>query len=346
MTPTQVDALVGPIVNAYGEAERRIWADIARRMAQGLEIPGWQQAKLAELGALLRVADASLRISPGLLQAAITNAYVAGAQDAFASLAGEELATRMANTTARAVPLVRELSSTLASSRHTILRSTEDIYRRTIARAAVSTLLGAEGRREAAGVALQEFSRQGITAFTDSRGGQWGLRPYIEMATRTAVHRSDQQGHADQLEAQGQELVIISKHAQECPLCRPWEGKVLSINASEDYPSLDSAKAAGLFHPNCRHRMKVYLPGITRDPPKEQYEGGQTYEHRQRERAIQSHVREWQRRGAAALTPDEKNKAKAKAKYWREQLAAHRANQTPPKPAPAARATPRQARAR
>jgi hypothetical protein len=68
------------------------------------------------------------------------------------------------------------------------------------------------------------------------------------------------QGTANRLVEQGHDLVKISTHIGACPLCEPWQGKVLSITGkTKGYPTLEEAKAAGLFHPNCRHAYGLYI---------------------------------------------------------------------------------------
>jgi len=147
------------------------------------------------------------------------------------------------------------------------------------------------------------------------------------------------------LESAGVDLVIVSKAPRECPLCRRWEGKVLTIggpsgartveveHATEDdrmvsvdvAGSLDEARAAGLQHPNCRHSVSAYTPGITKvphgDPDPEGYAAGQ------RQREIERTIRKYKAREAAAVTPEAQRAARAKQRQWqaamRDHLAAH-----------------------
>ena len=69
-----------------------------------------------------------------------------------------------------------------------------------------------------------------------------------------------------------------------------------------DYPTLEEACAAGLFHCNCRHSISLYQEGVTR--PMEHTEDPRGYELSQKLRYYrQAKVRE-QRRRAAAFTPE------------------------------------------
>jgi len=77
---------------------------------------------------------------------------------------------------------------------------------------------------------------------------------------RTTTMEAHLQGTANRLVEQGHDLVKVSTHRGACELCQPWQGKILSITGkTEGYPTLEEAKAAGLFHPNCRHAYGLYI---------------------------------------------------------------------------------------
>jgi hypothetical protein len=80
------------------------------------------------------------------------------------------------------------------------------------------------------------------------------------MVARTTTAEAHLQGTANRLVEQGHDLIKVSTHRGACPLCEPWQGKILSITGkTEGYPTLEEAKAAGLFHPNCRHAYGLYI---------------------------------------------------------------------------------------
>ncbi|MFB7899974.1 phage minor capsid protein [Streptomyces xiamenensis] len=90
--------------------------------------------------------------------------------------------------------------------------------------------------------------------------------------------------------------------------------------------SLDEARRAGLQHPNCRHSLSAYLPGVTTAPTSASRDPD-GYEATQRQREIERQIRKWKRREAAALDDDQARAARAKVRAWqraqREHLAAH-----------------------
>jgi len=72
------------------------------------------------------------------------------------------------------------------------------------------------------------------------------------MVARTTTMEAHLQGTANRLAEQGHDLIKVSTHRGACPLCEPWQGKILSITGkTKGYPTLEEAKADGLFHPNC-----------------------------------------------------------------------------------------------
>jgi len=68
------------------------------------------------------------------------------------------------------------------------------------------------------------------------------------------------QGTANRLMEQDHDLVKVSSHLGACEKCQPWEGEVLSLTGkTPGYPTLEEARDAGLFHPNCRHAYGLYI---------------------------------------------------------------------------------------
>lgn len=129
----------------------------------------------------------------------------------------------------------------------------------------------------------------------------------------------------------GEYLVIVSDHADECPLCAQWERKVLAIAPEgllhpDCQGTLDQARAAGLFHPNCLHSVTVYVPGLTDRTGSKERAGisaeadAAGYNKRQTQRYMERTVRKWKRRQAAAITPEDERMARAYVVKWQGKL--------------------------
>lgn len=194
-------------------------------------------------------------------------------------------------------------------------------------------------RLQASQRALDDLLARGITGFRDAAGRSWTLTSYAEMAVRTATGQAAVQGHVDTMQAAGRDLVVVSDAPRECPLCRPFEGKVLSISGRTPTSSaarslttgrevrvrvaasLAEARSRGFQHPNCRHSLSAYLPGATVLQPARS-EPAQ-YEQVQRQRAIERQIRSWKLREAVAVEPAAQRAARAKVAGWQAAQRAH-----------------------
>lgn len=219
------------------------------------------------------------------------------------------------------------LAGRLTAAHRSVVRTVPDIFQRVIAQAAPNLIPDHNARLVVAQRVLNKLTAAGV-GFTDVSGRVWGLESYVEMATRTAMMRASRDTHLDQLAGNGLNLVVVSDHGGACPLCAPWEGAVLTIDGSSGDTegvdvagSVDTAEAAGLGHPNCRHVYGAFIPDV---PPRvvPPYDP-QHYEDRQALRGLERHVREWKQREAVALTPTAEAKAAAKVRDWQGAIRSH-----------------------
>lgn len=206
-----------------------------------------------------------------------------------------------------------------------ILRATEDAYRQLVFGEAAQVVVGTQTRRDASARLVAKMAEQGLR-FTDARGRQWEAGAYAEMAMRTAAGQALVQGHLDRLQEAGHDLVVVSDAPEECSLCRPWEGRILSIsgrsvgtvgaqNPLTGVPvtisvrgSVAEARAAGLWHPNCRHSISLYIPGVTKRPLVQRTADPEGDELRREQRRLERAVRT-RRRQLAALAEARKAEA-------------------------------------
>jgi hypothetical protein len=158
-----------------------------------------------------------------------------------------------------------------------------------------------------------------------------------------AVIPAGRKGQTDRLAAADIYLIMVSDSVQECALCRHFEGRVLALSGPTgdisvphqltDEPitvhvtaTLAEAQLQGLFHPNCRHSVSAYLPGVSRLPeqPTEDPDGDEA---RKQQRAIERKIRHHKVSEAGALDEQARKAAGAKLRAaqaeLREHLAAH-----------------------
>ncbi|MGW3511186.1 phage minor capsid protein [Streptomyces sp. NPDC000994] len=350
--PGMVEPLAERTRDLYADAEERLFGIIARQLADGHDAPAWAEAKLA---AIQQVRRASQAVVDELGKAvsldvhdAVAEAYNRGHRAAVAELGAlPDSAIRHVDDVlpqAQAVDrLAAETVDRLTATHRSILRAVDDQYRAVISEVSATPLLGAGSRRQATQDAMRRFADHGITGFRDRAGRRWQLTSYAEMAVRTSVGRAATEAHMQTLTAHGMDLVMVSVAPRVCPLCRPWEGKVLSIgrtgagtvqaqHATDDARTvavqvagtLDEARGAGLQHPNCRHSVSAYLPGITAPAHGDSdAANAKGYAAGQRQREIERTIRKWKRQEAAATTPEAKRAARAKVRQWQGSMRDH-----------------------
>lgn len=215
----------------------------------------------------------------------------------------------------RAVQAIRDdLQSTLQDVRARITRLPDDVYKVISPAAAAGQAFGhGYTPAQAQAYAWREYVRQGITGFTDRSGRNWSLSAYVEMSVRSETMRAFNASHRQVMEAAGIHLFTVSDDGHPCPLCQPWQNRVISSLPDGVHPTIADATAAGLWHPNCMHVLNAYQPGFTKLPDWKPWtdEDQRLYDLTQKQRRLELEIR----------------KAKRTLEYSSNPLAASRARQ-------------------
>jgi Phage minor capsid protein 2 len=349
---TLAEGLAIDVVRLYEDLQTRMAADIARRLAQGARLPGWAQRKYAGVAQLRRAGEMMLAALDanldGTVEQAIAQAYARGGRAAVDELVKlGRLSEQDARILREGVPqlsaiqrMIWVLVSTLRGTHLQVLRWQLDVYRQVIAETLLTgTFVGHETRLRSAQRAWERFLGRGITGFVDRAGRRWELASYVEMATRTGTAQATVEGHLTQLADQRIDLVMVSNAPQECQLCRSWEGKILSRDtagqrlvqaehATQDRAisvqvagSVSEAVTAGLLHPNCRHSLSAYLPGVTTVPTRTADAEGD--EARQRLRELERRLRRAKLKASAVIDPAAKKRLNARVRAIQAQIRGH-----------------------
>jgi len=314
-------AIAQEVYKIYVEAEAKMLQKVNRRLERNIKTEGWNERKLQDVSDLRADLERTLsglgKKAADDMDLAITNAYKLGNIQAGYDFEDARILFKDIDIPLSVQRIVTEAKIALTQSNVKILRTTMDAYRDIIAESTTGILVGTDTRRQAAQKALNKFANQGITGFTDRAGRNWDMSSYVEMATRSASGRAAIQGHIDRQVQEGRDLVVISDHPSECPLCRPYEGEILSISGNNpEYGALDTAVSNGLFHVNCRHSLTGYIPGLTKVEKGRPDPTG--YDKTQQQRYNERQIRKWKRRESVAVTPADKAKSKAKIKEWQK----------------------------
>lgn len=368
---TAID-LVTRVRDLYADAERRIAADISRRLKAGQESPQWARDKHEQAAAMRRQTNFVLaqlkKDTSREVTYAVISAHLRGGAEAartlkrlglgFEATPDDKLrklldgpasqVTKGLADLGRAFPGIAKVMRLAANlvlrvngTHLPVLRWADDIYRKVISETALSDVVGGLAtRRRASQKAWEKFLGEGITGFTDKAGKRWNLATYVEMATRAGVVQASVEGHLERLAASGLDLIIVSNAPQECIKCRPWEGKILTVKGSfgprtvkvlsavsDDTVdlriagSVEEAILAGLLHPNCRHSLNAYLPGVTRIPTHTADPEGDAA--RQHLRHLERQVRKEKLHAVSAIDPASAREHERKARAWQAQIREH-----------------------
>lgn len=175
--------------------------------------------------------------------------------------------------------LMNAVEHDMKTAQTAVLRYANDQYRKIIFQSQVAASSGAITYEKAVDMAASDFLKNGINCITYSNGAVHNIVSYADMAVRTASKRAYLMGEGQKRQEWGISTVILNKRFNACPLCMPFEGKVLiddvwSGGTSKDgpYPLMSSAMAAGLYHPNCKDKHSTYFEGISSKPESRYYE--------------------------------------------------------------------------
>lgn len=215
-----------------------------------------------------------------------------------------------------------------------VWRRMDDVYRQTVYKAEMNLAAGAKTLEQAIDMATKEFLQKGIDCIEYKDGKRVNIASYAEMALRTAAHRAKLLGEGKKRDEWGIHTVFVSAHANTCPLCAPWQGKILiddvfshGTKEKDDrlgYPLLSTAIKAGLLHPNCRHNIATYFPGITQLPKvPDTKKAVETYKAEQEQRELERQIKKWKRSAEGFQAPVNAKYAKEKVKKYQNKMREH-----------------------
>lgn len=345
ISPNMGAAYGQELAEIYQAAELRILARIAAALAQGIDADDWEVRALGRLQALrFEILTDLQAVNPEAAQRilrALRAAYGEGIASAFADV-GSLLPHIQPAPAFRGtlVAVAQDIVDGTSDAANAILRTVDDIYRRTVAQAVSSSLTGAQGRREAAQAAIDTLSKRGLNG-VKTRRGSMTLADYVMMAVRTGTTRAALDGHVAANQAMGLDLVTIKPGPRACDICDDWArlilatrgrtgtyylesattGKPVTIQVAD---TLANARSAGFGHPNCRCHLASYIPGVTKPetlqrPPWD----AEAYAAQQRQRTIELNIRRNKERAALALTEERAKESRARVEAWQKEMRDH-----------------------
>lgn len=246
------------LIKFYEQAEREILDQLSRALMRGNKAEYLAQMK-KNIEAILQQLREGNRT---WCSEAIPRVYSQGLYSADAMMKDEaSVKTGFGAIHQQAAQVLAENAfQCLQDVTQVIGRQVEGIYRDLALENVRGTVVGYETWKQSANKYREQLAERGVTGFKDRAGRMWNMRKYTEMVARTTTMEAHLQGTTNRLAEQGHDLVKVSTHRGACPLCQPWQGKILSITGkTPGYSTLEEAKAAGLFHPNCRHAYGLHI---------------------------------------------------------------------------------------
>lgn len=231
--------------------------------------------------------------------------------------------------------LMNAVEHDMKTAQTAVLRYANDKYRQIIFQSQVAASSGALTYEKAVDMATSDFLKKGINCITYSNGAVHNIVSYADMAVRTASKRAYLMGEGQKRQEWGVSTVILNKRFNACPLCMPFEGKVLiddvwSGGSSKDgpYPLMSSAMAAGLYHPNCKDKHSTYFEGISSKPESRYYEEKPVIKERQLIENKLNHAKRqaksYNRLAKNSLDAENQETYRARASEWRGKVKEYR----------------------
>lgn len=219
-----------------------------------------------------------------------------------------------------------------------VLRKMDDIYRQVIFKAEAHMALGSMTLDQAIDKATKDFLSRGIDVFTFGDGRRMTISAYAEMALRTVSQRATFLGEGKKRDEWGVYTVVMSSHDNCSPWCLPFQGTVMiddvytsisreqaeQLSRDTGYLLLSYAMQEGAFHPNCRHTLATFFPGITRLPdPVDSALALKRYKAEQWQRYLERGIRKYKRLEVGSIDVGNQVKYGKKVLEWQEKLKLH-----------------------
>ena len=259
-SPLSDDAQARRLIRLYSEGEAEILREINRLLLKS-DTPkyslAWQRTILASVR---EIQSQLLAGAKTWCEEAPKDAYLKGLEWADKDpLSGNDVIAGFGKIHTEAVQVLAENTYSRLVAVDTIVgRRVDDIFREVSLQNSRGAVLGYETTKKAAKRIKNELIDRGITGFTARDGTEWNISRYSKMLAQETVNQSFRAGTINRLQSRGHDLVRLSSHSGSCPKCTPWQGRTMSLSGTDpDYPSVDEARGAGIFHIGCKHVLSL-----------------------------------------------------------------------------------------
>lgn len=248
------------LLKLYSTAEKDIESILNELIAKGKYTAYYQQLS----GKIKELIDDLNKDAKDWVEKSIKRNYLEGISDAEKGFRKLNLKVEVPDIilyTQAINILAQNTYSRLLDVSQTIGRRTNDIFRTVALEEIRGSVIGYKDWKRTAKDIKNSLIENGVTGFVDKTGKKWNMTSYAEMVSRTTTAEAFNAGTMDRILETGHDLVIIDIIDTICPICLRWQGKILSLTGkTKGYPTMQEAKADGMFHPNCRHSFSIWIP--------------------------------------------------------------------------------------
>ncbi len=226
--------------------------------------------------------------------------------------------------------IINEAVQNIDTKRYAAINRMNSGYTDFLRRADMFAQSGSYTIPQAVDMASKDFLAAGLNCVEYSNGNRVNIASYTEMALRTSSAEVTRQANGDVRDEFGEYLVVSNVIGMTCPYCQKWQGRVMiddvysSGQPDGKHLTVSEAKADHFLHPNCRHQLYMYIPGVTKvaDLPND-VETKEHYKAEQKQRYYEREIRKYKRLRDGAVDPADCQKYNARVKEWNQRLNDH-----------------------
>lgn len=240
--------------------------------------------------------------------------------------------------------LIKETTENMKRAENSILRYTEDQYRKIIFDAQVFANTGTGTVQQAIDMATKDFLSKGINCIQYANGAMVNIKSYAEMAVKTANSRAHLYGEGEKRSEWGIHTVLVPNRGGGCPYCIKFQGKMFiddvysrgTIKEANELklPLLSSAVKQRLFHPNCKDTVVTYFLGTNSKvipPTKEELSQKiENYKKEQKIKYIDRQIDKYKRLELGSIDSENIEKYHKKVLEWKNYKRKYKENMTKP----------------
>lgn len=258
------------LIEVYHEAQQGLIRTIAEKEAKG-NVTWFQKSLLDQVNKQLQELNKQAK---EWVESAIPKAYQEGLENLNSNLnkLGIDAETKQDNFaqlhTDAITALMMETMDDLYEANKYAGDKIKQVVKRAVDHAVIQKIAQGQTVRECKKAIVNALMLKGIEGIEGKDGRMMSLDTYATLTARSRTREATNSATINQLNALGRDLVKISKHNTNCPICAPLEGRVFSISGNDKrYPPLSVAFRGPYsnIHPNCSHVPEPYIEELADD---------------------------------------------------------------------------------